>query len=167
MDQKDRIDLKKLMQHQSDDYEDNTEGIRRLKHSDLIIADVFKIESLKVSMKREREEGMIEFQNRCQTECSFLYNKYTDIFNRLINDELDIELLSNMLATLKKIEDGKINQQEGSVIIGKILHKIYVESALKKGEKISKENDSSITDEVPKVEAKPISWKEFKKQQKK
>ena len=40
-------DLKRLMQHQSDDYEDNTEGIRRLKHSDLIIADVFKIENLK------------------------------------------------------------------------------------------------------------------------
>jgi hypothetical protein len=37
-------------------------------------------------MKSEREEGMMEFQNKCQIECSFLYNKYTDIFNRLIND---------------------------------------------------------------------------------
>lgn len=166
MDQKDRIDLKRLMQQQSDDYEDNTEGIRRLKHSDLIIADVFKIENLKISMKKERQSGSIEFQTKCQRECSFLYNKYTDIFNRLLNDELDIGLLSNMLATLKKIEDGKINQQEGSVIIGKILHKIYVESALKKGDNINKEIVDTV-EEVPKVEAKPISWKEFKQTQKK
>lgn len=159
MDSKDRIDLKKLMQHHGAEYEDNTEGIRRLKHSDLIIADVFKIENLKKSMKSTYETNHQEFTITCQRECSFLFNKYMDIFNRLIKDELDIGLLSNMLATLKKIEEGHINQQEGSVVIGKILHKIYVESALKKGEKLNEDQDIDIT---PKVDGKQISYKDYK-----
>ncbi len=157
MDSKDRIDLKKLMQQQGEDYEDNTEGIRRLRHSDLIIADVFKIENMKKSI---RESNPQDFLIACQRECSFLFNKYTDIFNRLVKDELDIGLLSNMLATLKKIEEGHINQQEGSVVIGKILHKIYVESALKKGEKLNEDQDISIT---PKIEGKQISYRDYKK----
>ena len=79
--------------------------------------------------------------------------------HRLIKDELDIGLLANMLATLKKIEDGHINQQEGSVVIGKILHKIYVESALKKCEKLNENQDIDIT---PKVDGKQISYKDYK-----
>lgn len=160
MNSKDRIDLKRLMQQQGADYEDNTEGIRRLKHSDLIIADVFKIENLKRSMKSLYESNPHDFTIICQRECSFLFNKYTDIFNRLVKDELDIALLSDMLATLKKIEDGHINQQEGSVVIGKILHKIYVESALKKGEKL---NEDQEIDTMPKIEGKQISYKDYKK----
>ena len=40
-----RLDLKKLIKHQAGDYEDNTDGIRKLKHSSLIQSDVVKMEN--------------------------------------------------------------------------------------------------------------------------
>lgn len=59
-----------------------------------------------------------------------------EIFNPLMKDELDIGLMNQALTTLKMIEDGEIDQQEGSVMMGKILHRVFVESAVKV-EKIS------------------------------
>jgi hypothetical protein len=159
MDLHERLDLKKLMAN-SDDYEDNTEGIRRLKHSDLIIADIKKIETYKNSMKQVRIKNPDQFYAVCQTKCSFLYNQYTDIFNRLIKDELDLKLMYQMLETLKKIENGNIDQQEGSVIIGKILHKIFVESAMKRADRLELNNNDVKTD--IKVQGKEISWSEYK-----
>ena len=156
----DRLDLKRLIQNQGDDYKDNTDGIRRLKHSSLILADVQKIENIKRTMATKRKTRNQEYVTACQVNCSFLFNKYTDIFNRLIKDELDLDLLSEMLTTLKKIEDGKLDQQEGSVIIGKILHKIYVESALKRCDNIDKSEESSQT---PRVEGKKINWTDYKR----
>ena len=156
----DRLDLKRLIQNQGDDYKDNTDGIRRLKHSSLILADVQKIENIKKTMATKRKTRNQEYVTACQVNCSFLFNKYTDIFNRLIKDELDLDLLSDMLMTLQKIEDGKLDQQEGSVIIGKILHKIYVESALKKCEHI---DDEEQTTKIPRVDGKTINWTEYKR----
>ena len=46
MDSKEKLDLKRLIQHHNE-YQDNTEGIRRLKHSDLIQGEILKMESLK------------------------------------------------------------------------------------------------------------------------
>ena len=161
----DRIDLKKLMA-QNSDYEDNTEGIRRLKHSDLIISDVKKIESYKSTMKSLRIKSKDEFREYCQSKCSFLYNQYTDIFNRLLRDELDLQLLYQLLETLKKIENGQIDQQEGSVVVGKILHKIFVESAMKHGDNVnmSLADKGELEESKPKNEGKNISWSKYKKE---
>lgn len=158
----DRLDLKRLIQHQGDDYQDNTDGIRRLKHSSLILADVMKMEKLKKSMASKRKTRNQDFVAACQLKCSFLFNKYTDIFNRLIKDELDLELLSQMLATLQKIEDGTLDQQEGSVVIGKILHKIYVESALSRSRKIDEAMCTTEEEGEEKEVGKNISWIEYK-----
>ena len=160
-----RLDLKRLIQHQGEDYQDNTDGIRRLKHSSLILADVLKMENLKKTMAAKRKTRNQDFVTACQLKCSFLFNKYTDIFNRLIKDELDLELLSQMLATLKKVEDGTIDQQEGSVIVGKILHKIYVESALSRSRKMDEERSSEEEGDAttsPKEVGKNISWTDYK-----
>ena len=161
----DRLDLKKLVHHMGDDYKDNTDGIRRLKHSTLILADVLKMEKLKKTMASKRKSRNQTFVSVCQVKCSFLFNKYTDIFNRLIKDELDLDLLSEMLSILRKIEDGDIDQQEGSVIIGKILHKIYVESAIARGRNIDEDitvSGSPDGNTAPKTGGKNISWIEFK-----
>ena len=166
----DRLDLKKLVQHMGDDYKDNTDGIRRLKHSTLILADVLKMEKLKKTMASTRKSRNQTFVSVCQVKCSFLFNKYTDIFNRLIKDELNLDLLSEMLAILRKIEDGDIDQQEGSVIVGKILHKIYVESAIARSRNIDEEGtaagEQGEGNTAPKKEGKNISWVEFKNKKK-
>ena len=44
-------------------------------------------------------------------------------------------MLNKFLNVLKQIEDGKIDQHEGSYMVGTILKEIYIDSALKKAEK--------------------------------
>lgn len=158
MDSKEKLDLKRLIQHHNE-YQDNTEGIRRLKHSDLIQGEILKMEKLKKEHKELRETEYSLFEEKCRKQCSFLFNAYTDIFNRLIKDELDLELMTNALSTLKKIENGEIDQQEGSVLMGKLLHKVFVESALKRGEALEEEHK---TENIPKQTGKDVSWKDYK-----
>ena len=67
--------------------------------------------------------------------------------------------MTQLLSVLKMIEDGKVDQHEGSVMVGKILKELYVDAALKRGENLDRENAEQ---KVPPVEGKPISWKEFK-----
>lgn len=163
MNPQERLDLKKLMQQPGHDYEDNTDGIRKLRHSTLIHTDILELEKLKKDQQEMKEKNPKLFVIQCQKKCSFLYNSYTDIFNRVLNDELDLELMGKALQTLKEIEDGKINQQEGSVLMGKLFYQVFVDSAMKKGEKLEKQ--AAETDEPRPAyrQEKPISYKDFKK----
>jgi hypothetical protein len=67
--------------------------------------------------------------------------------------------MEKALNVLLKIEEGDIDQQEGSVIVGKLFHEIYVDSALKRSENLDKQSDTTST---PKYEGAAISWKEYK-----
>ena len=86
-----------------------------------------------------------------------------DIFHRFIKDELDLEIMTKLLIVLKLIEDEKVDQNEGSVMVGKVLKELYVDSALKQAEHL--DNKTSVTD-VPlmPVPVKPLTWKEYKLQ---
>lgn len=165
MNSQERLDLKRLINSQ--DYVDNTEGIRRVKHSDLINAEIQKMELLKTQHAEARQNTPKSFETLCMQQCSFLYNSYMDIFNRLLKDELDLGLMSQALVTLKKIEDGQIDQQEGSVLMGKILHRVFVESAMKKSEHLDAAAAAAATTEENAAlenqnQGKTVSWKEFK-----
>ena len=163
MNQSERLDLKRLINHT--EYEDNTEGIRKLKHSHLIEAEILKMENIKKRDADARKNNPLFFESTCKKECSFLYNAYTDIFNRLLKDELDLGLMSQALVMLQKIEEGDIDQQEGSVMMGKMLHSVFVESALKRADSLRNEDkDIYITE---RIDGKDISWKEYKKTMKK
>ena len=159
MDPKEKIDLKKLIKNVGDDYEDNTSGIREMKHSSLIRDDITKMENL----KRTRPPDMSDqaFSELCESECIFLFYKYTDIYKRLLKGEINLTIMSTALNVLKKIEDGEIDQQEGSVIVGKLFHEIYVDSALRRSENLDKEAADADTS-IPKYEGKSISWKDYR-----
>jgi len=163
MNPQERLDLKKLMQQPGHEYEDNTDGIRKLRHSELIRSEILELEKLKSTLSETKQKNPALFVSQCQKKCSFLYNAYTDIFNRVLNDELDLDLMGKALQTLKDIEEGKINQQEGSVLMGKLFYQVFVDSALKKGEKLDQMHHTEDTSETPTYrEPKPISYKEFK-----
>jgi hypothetical protein len=156
--QDERLNLKKLMSEM--DYEDNTHNIRSLKHSVLIRDDVRKLEGLKKQHSDIRISNPEEFATMAQSECSFLFSNYTDIFTRLMKDELDVTILTKLLIVLKLIEDEKLDQQEGSVMVGRYLKELYLDSAVKRADNIDKEQEAN---EVPKVEGLQVSWKEYKK----
>ncbi len=160
MNSKEKLDLKKLLKGAEDEYVDNTDGIRRVKHSVFIRDDIRKIENLKVSQSALRSMDPPAFIELCQTEANFLFTNYMDLFNRLMKDELDLDIMTQLLTVLKLIEDGKVDQHEGSVMVGKVLKKLYIDSALKRGENLDKEYGTS--EPVPHRETKKISWKQFK-----
>lgn len=142
-----KLDLKRLID--KSDCVNNTDKIRSLKHSQLIFNDMKKFMDLK--LKKIFSEDILK------KECSFLYSNYTDIFYKMINDELNFVLMEKLLNALKQIEDGVCDQHEASVIVGKLLKEIYVDSALAKAEKLDKQHEKHYK------ESKKITYKEFKK----
>ncbi len=152
-----RINLKKLMNEM--DYEDNTETIRRLSHSTRIRENIRKFEELKKKHADLRINSPEQFFNIVQTECEFLYNNYTDIFRRIMKDEVDIVIMSKLLIVLKLIEDGQIDQQDGSVRVGRLLKELYLDSAVKRADSLDKERSG---EKEPVNEGKSISWSKFK-----
>lgn len=154
----DRLNLKKLIDNSQ--CEDNTEYIKKIKHSSLIREDVSKLKKLKKEKSKLEKSDPEEFANMCQKECFFLFTNYTDIFHKIMKNELDLNIMNRMLDVLQKIENGKVDQHEGSAMFGKILKELYIDSALKRGENIEK--DTPMVEEKPCEEGKRISWKEFK-----
>jgi hypothetical protein len=152
------LDMKRLME--SDDYVNNTEKIRSLKHSEEILADIGRICELKKAhpnMKIVEEE---KFANLCRGSCSFLYNNYTDIFNKVLKDELDLKMMVNFITILKQIEEGTLDQYDASVKVGTILKEMYVDSAMRRAENLDKQSQS---DAPTFVEPVKLSWSDFKK----
>jgi len=108
-------------------------------------------------MKIVTEEELAE---QCSKKCPFLYQKYNDLFQRILRDELDLEMLFQLLNTLKDIEDGDIDQEKGSVRVGKLLYNMFVDSI---NRKTAKEDESKTTTTVV---AENMSWSDYKKMKK-
>lgn len=157
MDNNEKLNLKRLIDQTQ--CENNTDNIRKLKHSVKIRDDIRRMENLKVHNSALRQMKADEFKELCEKECRFLFNNYTDIFNKILKDEIDLVIMTRMLSVLKMIEDGKVDQHEGSVVFGKILKELYVDSAVKRGENLDKEYES---ERVLPVEGKKISWNQYK-----
>jgi len=153
-----RLNLKRLIN--DSECEDNTEHIRKVKHSVLIRDDIRKLDTLKNAEAALKQSDFEKFKEKCTMEASFLYNNYTDIFNKMVNDELDLTIMTKMLVILKLIEDEKVDQHEGSAMIGKVLKELYVDSATKRMDNLDAKYEA---DKPIPMEGKKVSWKEFKK----
>jgi hypothetical protein len=137
--------------------EDQTELIRDLKHSQILRNDVNNMIMLKSKYRGDDEK----IYNECINECNFLFTYYTDIFNKIRKDEIDITILNKFIDVLKRIEDCELDQHEGSFAVGTLLKELYIDSALKKADKLDELNEKGKV-EPKKAEVK-ISWKQFKK----
>ena len=153
------LDLKNLINNS--DCEDNTEHIRKVKHSFKIRDDIRKIEVLKLEKANLYQSEPETFRELASNHASFLFTNYSDIFNRILKDELNLDIMGGLLGVLNMIEEGKVDQHEGSVMVGKLLKELYVDSALKRSENLDKEHPSEV---IPKKDAiHKISWEEWKK----
>lgn len=157
MDDKQRLQLQNMIK--VNNVEDQTGFIRDLKHSQVIRNDVNNMIMIKAKFRGDDAK----IHEECVNECNFLFTYYTDIYNKIRKDEIDIGILNKFLDVLKRIEDGELDQHEGSFLVGSILKELYVDSALKKADKLNE-------NEEPKPEPiKPqqnVSWKQFKKMNK-
>ena len=123
------------------------------------------MEQIKRENSYMRQRDPESFSELCKSACKFLFDNYTDIFHKLMKDELDLRIMSSLLEVLSKIENGEVDQQEGSFIVGTILKKLYVDSALKSGVNMDKrrEENGEVVEQPVYVEPKQISWKNYKK----
>jgi hypothetical protein len=156
MDDKQRLQLQNLIN--VNNTTDQTELIRNLKHSNIIRDEVNNMILIKSKYKGDE----IKIHEECINECNFLFSYYTDIYNKVRKDEIELSLLYKFLDILKNIEDGKLDQHKGSFLVGTILKEIYIDSALKKAEKLNNNNENNIIKQ-PKYPENKISWKQFKK----
>jgi hypothetical protein len=157
MDSTERLNLKKMLGEC--ETIDNTHHIRTVKHSVPLAKDIQTMEKLKMQNTTLRAQHPEQFAEICQMQCPFLFANYMDIFSKLLKDEIDLTIMQRFLHVLNMIEDGHVDQHEGSVIVGKILKELYLDSAIRRGENLDKENPP-----VPKIEGKPVSWKQFRSQ---
>ena len=156
MDDKARLQLQKMIQ--ANNVEDQTELIRELKHSDILANDIQKL----LLLKKQFGEDQNGLHLECMHECSFLFNYYTDIYNKIRKDELDLNILYKFLAVLKQIENNEVDQHEGSFIVGTLLKELYVDSALKKADKLDIENRGEGAAAQVQQESIKITWRQYK-----
>lgn len=134
-----RLQLQKMISENQ--VTDQTELIRKLKHSHVLRDNVNQLIAIKakvamqpdLSTDEERDQAI---QMEAMTECSFLYMYYTDIYNRVKKDEIDLSLLYKAFDVLRDIEDGRLDQHTGAYTFGQLLKEIYIDSALKKADKM-------------------------------
>ena len=157
MDDKQRLQLQNMIK--ANNIEDQTDFIRNLKHSQIIRNEV----NTMIMIKGKFRGDDAKIQEECVNECNFLFTYYTDIYNKVRKDEIDIGILNKFLDVLKRIEDGELDQHEGAFLVGSILKELYVDSALRKADKLN-------ADEEPKPEPKKpennVSYKQFKRMNK-
>lgn len=153
MNDEERLMLQKMIK--ANDVEDQSEMIRKLKHSHPLQKDINRL----LQIKKEQGDNEEQVHNLASQECSFLFNGYTDIFNKIKKNEINLSILNRFLNILRNIEDGEIDQHEGSYIVGTLLKELYIDSALKKADKLNTVNE--IKEEF--VVGRNISFREFKK----
>ena len=155
MDDNQRLHLQKMIA--LNNVNDSTDLIRNLKHSHVLGEDVNNLIMLRAKFPDDPEQVHLEVM----TTCNFLFTYYTDIYNKIRKDEINLTILFKAFDVLRDIEECKIDQHEGAFEFGNLLKQIYVDSALKKAEKLNaKTGETELEYKGPQVN---ISWSQFKK----
>jgi len=154
MNTSEKLNLKKLIREYK--HESTTEKIRTLKHSLKIREDVTKIIELKKKYNRVDAKTL---RNMVEKQCFFLYTNYTNIFNKVYKENIDLNLLNNFLKILQTIEDGECDQHEASFKVGQLLKQIYIDSAVREADRKDKKYKKQ---KKPLKKPKKISWGEYK-----
>ena len=153
-----RLNLQRMVN--DNDVEETTGLIRNVKHSKQIRDSVNLLVRLRDAYADLAKDNPSEFDDMCIYHCGFLFNHYTDIYNKVKKNEVDMGIFEKFLEVLGRIENGDIDQHEGSFEVGKLLKELYIDSALRKAEKLEEDNEPA-----PKKESRTICWREWKKQQ--
>jgi hypothetical protein len=156
-----RLDLKRLLSSSSD-YSNTTELIRHVKHSTSIQKEVMDLAAWMKSKPKETNFEDTNNELEAQQVVPFLYGLYPDLFKKVLHNEIDFRILDRVIQVLQGIEDGKVDQHEGSVLVSKVLKELYLDSAVRHGDNLDKKYESN---QKPKYNLeKQISWKTYRSQ---
>ena len=159
MDDNQRLQLQNMISENN--VIDKTELIRRIKHSSILKEEINNL----LTIMEEHSDDKDEIRTKSMSKCNFLFQYYTDIYNKVKNKEVDLKMLFEFIDVLAQIENSEIDQHQGSFKIGSILKEMYIDSALKKSEKLDKEYEQNNEKVVFKKATSSISWSSFKQKQ--
>ena len=140
---------------------DVTEAIRERKHSRFLRQDMRVLQEL---LKEGLDPNGDDFDEQCRIKVPFCYIEYADIYNRVRKGNLDFTIMEQFLDVLEEIETGKLGQHDGAHKVGKLLKKIYVDSAIKQANKLDESQGEATTTSKTVSEPLDIGYKEFKNQ---
>jgi hypothetical protein len=155
MNTQERLQLDKMIKENN--VKDFTNDIRKKKHSHPLEEDLNTFLEFNKSNIKLNINNPAEFERILISKCQFLFINYTDIFNRLRKDELDVDIFKQFISILRRIEDSEFGQHDASFEVGKLLKKIYIDSALRKAGKLDNGEEPTKT-----TSPKNISWREYK-----
>lgn len=148
-----QFQLRKMLEQS--DFKDHTNTIREQKHCSDIRRCVLRILELKREHADLYKSDYEEFDRLVLSECGFLFHHYMELYNVLMKDQVDTTIMLELLNTLQLIEDGTLDQHEGSFVVGKRLKEIYVDSTLAK----------AVAKDQPHVfnPHKELTWADYKR----
>ena len=159
IDEKTRLDFDKMMRQEG--VQDNTQKIRNLKHSQKIREQVEIMVNIKKKYTRLDKKMM---DSIIDSKCSWLFKNYSNIFLKLKKEQLNLQILDKFLETLSEIEDGNLDQHEGSVKVGQLLKEMYIDSAMRnKQQQEERDKKQAKQKKTFKRPVNKISWNEYKK----
>ena len=158
MNDEERLKLDQMLKENN--VENMTDTIRKLRHSSQILENVKSMIEMKKKYARLAKSNPSQFESMVVKICNFLFTKYTNIFNRLYKDQLNLEILFRLINVLKNIEEGDMDQHEGSVVVGKILKEMYIDSALKQEKQREKKSKTAVNTKS-KGAKHNITWQQF------
>jgi hypothetical protein len=158
MNESERLKLQEMIK--ANNVEDQTEQIRKLQHSEQIRQSVSNY--LQLLKKYPGSQQKDFFKQICLKQCAFLFNNYTDIYNKMIKNELNLTILMQFVDVLRDIETGKMDQHEGSFKVGKILKELYIDTALRKEKKLESRSLGKSKKTKAPSKGKNISYADFK-----
>ena len=160
MDPHQRLNLKKMVKEYNS--EETTDTIRKLKHSKHLRTDILKMNAFRRKYSRLARTNKEQYKAMAEKQCAFLYANYTNIFHRSLKGELDIKLMLKFVEILERIEEGDIDQHEGSYEVGTILKKLYIDSALRQDNNREKGSKKKKVKKKIKKAINNITWEKFK-----
>lgn len=139
----------------NEQYVDNTDNLRKLKNSTLIKNDVAII-------LKHKHNNSLNIDS-LKDECSFLYNNYQSIFDKLVdNKPFDIKILFQFIKKLEDIENSLCNQDEASYEIGTLLKNIYVDPVINQQDDDKEWYPCQVLCENNSIPLEKISWSQYK-----
>lgn len=149
--------LKKMIE--SNNTSDQTQEIRTLKHSKDIRDSIQNL----MKLKKEKRELLLSDKDAFEVEAlsgaGFLFYNYFQLYNQILKEDMDMTIMDKFLDVLSQIEDGVVDQHEGSFMVGKILKEIYIDGKVRE---MGRLDDLSEANKPMKNSGKALSWKQYK-----
>ena len=124
---------------------DNTDNIRRLKHSIQLKKEVMTIKMITSRAVCLEYEHLNE---SCAPHCKFMIENYKNIYQRILKGQVHLGIFDQFLNCLESIENGTKDQHEASYEIGTLLKSLYI--------------DPKICEEPERRGGIDIDWNEYK-----